>query len=235
MGPDFYEPSTILRTAYALIFLIHLRFKQNNLPQLFLYSYKCYILNVPVIETGDFILNNKYNNGAVAAPNTQRETIESLLLLYTSESPFRSPDSKLYYQINGVAMESPLWLTFAEFYMCDLENRVLLSDHLKPNLYARYVDDILVVVRNEQRLNPLKMEAQFVLSFTFEMNINNSMSFLDVKIHQEKMSMRQLCSESPQIQENVSILMESVQTAARKVSSELTSSDHLFKQEFLRI
>ena len=189
-----------------------------------MYSHKCYFLNVPVRETVDIFLNNMYNNDAVASPKIQRESIESLLLLCTTESPFRSPDNKLYYQINGIG--SPLEPTFAEFYMCDLENRVLLSDHLKPNFYARYVDDILVVVRNEQRLNPLKMEAQSVLSFTFEMNINNSMSFLDVKIHQEKMSMRQLCSESPQIQENVSILMESVQTATRKVSSELTSIEH---------
>ena len=183
--------------------------------------------NVPVRETVDIILNNMYNNDAVAAPKIQRETMESLLLLCTTESPFRSPDSKLYYQINGVAMGSPLGPIFAEFYMCDLENRVLLSDHLKPNLYARYVDDIFVVVRDELHLNSLKMEmeAQSVLSFTFEMNINNAMSFLDVKIH-KKISMKQRCSENCQIQENVSILLESVQTATREVSSELTSIEH---------
>ena len=104
--------------------------------------------NVPVRETVDIILNNMYNNDAVAAPKIQRETIESLLLLCTTESPFRSPDNNLYYQINGVAMGSPLGPTFAEFYMCDLENRVLLSDRLKPNFYAWYVDDIFVVVRD---------------------------------------------------------------------------------------
>ena len=145
--------------------------------------------NVPVRETVVIILNNMYNNDAVAAPKIQRETMESLLLFCTSESHLGSLDNKLYYQINGVAMGSPLGPTFAEFYMCDFENRVLLSDHLKPNLYVRYVDDIIVVVvRDELHLNSLKMEikAQSVLSFTFEMNINNSMSFLDVKIHKEE-------------------------------------------------
>ena len=86
--------------------------------------------NVPVRETFDIILNNMYNNDAVAAPKIQRETMESLLLLCTTESPLRSPDNKLlYYQINGVEMGSLLGPTFAEFYMCDLKNRVLLSDH----------------------------------------------------------------------------------------------------------
>ena len=65
-----------------------------------------------------------HNNDAVAPPNIQRETMESLLFLCTTESPFRSPHNKLCYQINGVAraMGSPLGPTFAEYYICDLEN-----------------------------------------------------------------------------------------------------------------
>ena len=200
--------------------------------------------NVPVRETVDIILNNMYNNDAVAAPKIQRETMESLLLLCTTESPFRSPDSKLYYQINGVAMGSPPGPTFAEFYICELENRVLLNDHLKPNLYARYVDDIFVVVRDELHLNSLKMEmeAQSVLSFTFEMNINNAMSFLDVKIHKENQYETTVFRKQSDTGKCLNPLGECPDRYKRSViraylhrAHKTCSSDHLLRQETLRI
>ena len=162
----------------------------------------------------------------------------------TTESPFRSPGNKLFYQINGVAMGSPLGPTFGEFYMCDLENRVLLSNHLKPNSYARYVDDIFVV-RNELHLNPLKMEmeAQSVLSFTFEMNINNSMSFLDVKIHKEENQYETTVFRKPSDAgkclnsdgECLDRYKRSVIRAYLHRAHKTCSSDHLLRQETLRI
>lgn len=41
--------------------------------------------------------------------------MKQLLTTCTTESPFRSPDTKMYYQVNGVAMGSPLGTTFAEY------------------------------------------------------------------------------------------------------------------------
>ena len=65
----------------------------------------------------------------------------------TTESHFWSPDGKLYKQIEGVAMWSPLGPTFANFYMENLEQSILLDNNIKPSVYCRYVDDIFVVVR----------------------------------------------------------------------------------------
>jgi hypothetical protein len=110
--------------------------------------------------------------------------MENLHHACTTESPFRSPDNKLYRQINGVAMGSPLGPCFAEFYMCDLENRVLRDETLKPSTYCRYVDDVFVVVRDEGHLKDLQqqMEAQSVLRFTYELGSNHNLPFLDIDI-----------------------------------------------------
>ncbi|XP_076057202.1 uncharacterized protein LOC143034738 [Oratosquilla oratoria] len=45
-------------------------------------------------------------------------------------------------------MGSPLGCTFADFYMCHLENKVLQNPELRPFTYCRYVDDIFVEARN---------------------------------------------------------------------------------------
>jgi hypothetical protein len=81
-------------------------------------------------------------------------------------------------------MGSPLGPTFAEYYMCNVENNVLADDNLKPSTYCRYVDDIYVVVRNEDHLIQLKnkMQDESVLNFTHEMSVNSTLPFLDVEV-----------------------------------------------------
>ena len=79
-------------------------------------------------------------------------------------------------------MGSPLGVTFANFYMCDVENRVLLNQDNIPKIYCRYVDDIFVVVRDEAHLIHIKteMERHSVLNFTYELSVNNKIPFLDI-------------------------------------------------------
>ena len=81
-------------------------------------------------------------------------------------------------------MGSPLGVTFADVYMCHLENNILLDPALKPSTYCRYVDDIFVEVRSEAHLKDLQqsMERASVLRFTYEINIQNKIPFLDVFI-----------------------------------------------------
>ena len=58
-------------------------------------------------------------------------------------------------------MGSPLGATFANIYMCDLENK-LLDDNpqLKPTIYCRYIDDIFVVTQYMTQLQALKTALQ---------------------------------------------------------------------------
>jgi len=49
---------------------------------------------------------------------------------------------------------------------------------------VRYVDDIFVCVNDEEHLKVLKsaLEETSILKFTYEMNVNNKIPFLDVMI-----------------------------------------------------
>ena len=86
--------------------------------------------------------------------------MRKLLELCTKEAPFRCPRGNLYIQTEGVAMGSPLGPTFANFYMGEVESKVLDSILHKPSIYARYVDDIFVQVENEEQLINLKNSFQ---------------------------------------------------------------------------
>ena len=72
---------------------------------------------------------------------------------------------------------------YFRYYMSALENNVLTSISNKPTLYARYVDDIIIVVNSEQDIRQIKelMEAQSVLKFTYEIGYDR-LSLLDVDI-----------------------------------------------------
>ena len=80
--------------------------------------------NVPVLETIDIIFNTIYNqnNPQLPPPNIDRNKLSQLLLACTTKCPFSHINGHLYLQKDGVAMGSPLCVTFANFYMCRIEN-----------------------------------------------------------------------------------------------------------------
>ena len=140
--------------------------------------------NVPVRETIDIILRNVYNHPTIPAPTIPRQKLKELLLLCTTSVPFRNIDGKMYIQIDGMSMGSPLGPTFANFYMADLENRVLNIPGLKPNIYCRFVDDIYTDAKHELLLQIKKsMEDHSVVKFTYELSNNNQLPFLDILTH----------------------------------------------------
>jgi len=141
---------------------------------------------VPVIQTIDIILKNVYNHDEIPPPDIPADELKKLLMICTTKTPFRDPFGNLYVQSEGVSMGSALGPTFAEFYMCDLENRVFTGNAaIKPIIYARYVDDCFLFVRDMQNLDDVKAHfaSNSVLNFTFEIEVSNKLSFLDVLIN----------------------------------------------------
>ena len=67
--------------------------------------------------------------------------------------------------------------------MSNLENKIFNSIK-KPPIYLRYVDDILILANNINKINILQdtFQKNSVLNFTHEQNKNNKISFLDVLI-----------------------------------------------------
>ncbi|XP_043209461.1 uncharacterized protein LOC122374653 [Amphibalanus amphitrite] len=106
-----------------------------------------------------------------------------MLRLCTTKAPFRCPSGQLYLQIDCIAMGSPLGV-FAEAFMASVEETALADEATRPNLYCRYVDDILVEVDELVNIDTLKqrLEQESGLTFTIEHSIGDSINFLDVTI-----------------------------------------------------
>ena len=140
--------------------------------------------NVPVERTISILIDYAYNNPTLAPPEFPSYTMAALLRLCTTKAPFRSPTGQLYYQIDGIAMGSPLGVLFAQAFMTSIEETVIPNLPCRPSLYCRYIDDILVDIKDLDNLNHLKMKLEETsgLSFTTELSSDSKISFLDVSI-----------------------------------------------------
>ena len=79
-------------------------------------------------------------------------------------------------------MGSVLGPTYSNFYVSNLENKIF-TDTKKPHIYVHYVDDILILADNIKEIKklPETFQNNSVLKFTYKLNVNNRISFLDVK------------------------------------------------------
>ena len=141
------------------------------------------IIVVSINETIDIIINNIYNNPYLPPLKINPNIFRKLLLTCTTEVPFYDHLGNIYVQTDGVSMGSVLGPIFSNFYMSDLENRIFNSIK-KPSIYLRYVDDILILTNNINKINILQdtFQNNSVLNVTHELNKNNKISFLDVLI-----------------------------------------------------
>ena len=141
--------------------------------------------NIPLEETIKNCVNDLFSNNFYSG-KLSRKDLNELLKLATTESSFIF-DNKLYKQIDGVAMGSPLGPTLATAFLCHFEKNWLneCPSQFKPVVYKRYVDDIFVLFKSKEHL---KLFVNYMnskhrnIKFTFETEDSNNFSFLDVKI-----------------------------------------------------
>ena len=161
------------------------KIKNLTIPQdfkLVSFDVKSLFTNVPLNFTIDVILKRIYTNNEIET-RIPKNIMKEMLLLCTKNVHF-SYNNSLYMQCDGVAMGSPLGPVIAGIFMVELERMVVptLKEYLRN--WTRYVDDTLTLVREEA--------VQFVLSkinnfhkniqFTYEIEKNNNISFLDVLV-----------------------------------------------------
>ena len=105
--------------------------------------------NVPLQETIDIILNKLFTSQDSVVNGFNKVNFRKLLELAVMNTNFIF-NGKLYKQVDGMAMGSPLGPTFANIFMCHLEEQFLSQcpDHFKPMFYRRYVDDTFVLFSN---------------------------------------------------------------------------------------
>ncbi|XP_076054504.1 uncharacterized protein LOC143033200 [Oratosquilla oratoria] len=176
-----YTPSIwLLKSPKEFIDLLHSKEPTGLIASL---DTKSLFTNGPIDETIDFILDDVYRSHHQHL-DIPENRLCLLLEACTKESPFRGPDGNMYRQVDGVAMESPFGVLFANFYMGLVERRVLSVRHLRPFTCGGYVDDIFVEVRD--RKHPQDLHKAFIssscLNFTLELHDDGSLPFLDVFI-----------------------------------------------------
>ena len=118
-----------------------------NLSKKFSVSYDVISLftNILLQETIDVAINLIFNHN----PNLNI-TRKELFLFSTSQTNFIF-NSKLYNQIEGAAISSPLAPVLAHIFMGFHKSKCFNEYNLnKPIFYLRYVDDILAAFVNEQ-------------------------------------------------------------------------------------
>ena len=147
--------------------------------------------NVPVKRTINIILDKVYNHPTIPAPVIPKHILEKLLLICTTQVPFRDMDGTMYVQCDGMSMGSPLGPTFANFFMAEVENRALSNSNTNPSLYCRYIDDIFVIC-DQETLMKLKDEMILIsgLNFTVEESVDNKLPFLNVMIEKTETTIK---------------------------------------------
>ena len=137
--------------------------------------------SVPLDFTIDLILKKVYDEKLIAT-KLNREELEKLLQLCTKEMHFQY-DGKIYRQVNGVAMGSPLGPVLANIFMVELEKSLVPTMQDEVALWFRYVDDTFTFVKKGcidqvlMRLNGFHES----IKFTFEKESGSTIAFLDVK------------------------------------------------------
>ena len=107
------------------------------------FDVKFLFTNVPLQETIDLISNKIYDKNSNANRLPIKKKIFKKLLNLATKGIFLYKD-KLYQQIDGVSMGSPLGPTIANFFLAETETRLLQQQlNSAPKVYFRYVDDIV--------------------------------------------------------------------------------------------
>ena len=141
------------------------------------------VTNVPLKRTVNIILRRIYIDKVI--PTTLRKrTMKKLLLDACTKTAF-SFNSKFYKQIDGVSMGSPLGPVLTNIIIIELERTIVkeLVDKPLVKLFMRYVDDILLLVKDKdinykhKRLNSFDKNIKFTVD-TFP---DGKIHFLDIK------------------------------------------------------
>ena len=142
--------------------------------------------NIPLDETINICVEQLYKRRNMKIKGLSKNQFKNLLELATKESLFIF-DGVCYQQTDGVAMGSPLGPTLANIFLCYYEEIWLSKcpQQFKPKYYQRYVDDIFLLFNDPSEVNKFEkyMNSRHTnMNFTKEIENNNSLSFLDIRI-----------------------------------------------------
>ena len=176
------NPYTLLNSATFIPQIL----RQNANSFMVSFDVQSLFTNVPLQETIDIILNKLFPTPDSIVNGFNRVNFEKLLELAVMNTNFIF-NGKLYKQVDGMAMGSPLGPTFANIFMCHLEEQFISQcpDHFKPRFYKRYVDDTFVLFSNRDAAQSfLNFINNYHPNITFTMDVENNdkLPFLDINV-----------------------------------------------------
>ena len=142
--------------------------------------------NVPIDETINIIIKKLFPNDQTLIHELNSKYYREILVLISKYMYFFF-NEKLYKQIDGVSMGSPIGPAFANIFMCHLEEKMMSTcpNNCRPIIYKRYVDDTFAAFDNKEKalaflnyINSLHSN----IKFTMDEENNSSLPFLDVNI-----------------------------------------------------
>ena len=161
------------------------RLKAINLPSrhsLVSFDVQSLFTNVPLNEAIDLACRYVYDHNSPSKPSYDRKHFKKLLMYATSGEFLYN--QKMYRQVDGVAMGSPLAPTLANLFMAHLE-QTWVASRSAPFVYYRYVDDIFCVfdldVSNHSEFLTFLNSQHANLKFTVEVG-STTLPFLDVHV-----------------------------------------------------
>ena len=146
--------------------------------------------NIPIDETIDIILKQLYDTRPTP-PLIDRTDFKKLLTFATKNSHFLF-DGKIYDQIDGVSMGSPLAPLLAEIFLQEFEKKYLpLFENMGVVYWRRYVDDTFVLLDPTFSAKDVCAElskCHSCLKFTYEEEnpVTHKLPFLDALIERKE-------------------------------------------------
>ena len=159
---------------------------QNSNSFMVSYDVQSLFTNVPLKETINIILDKLFPSPTTLFNGFNVQNFKKLLELAVIDTHFMF-NGEVFKQKDGMAMGSPLGPTFANIFMCYLEER-FLNDcpvSFRPSFYKRYVDDTFLLFREKRHAS---LFLDFInsihpnIKFTMDTECNNQLSFLDIMV-----------------------------------------------------
>ncbi|CAF2534635.1 unnamed protein product [Rotaria sp. Silwood2] len=190
MLSDLIDKKRLIRDSFSFVKDLHTLDDPLSTYKMVSFDIVSLYTNVSVDETINIILKELYETRPVP-PTIERNDLKKLLTFATTKSHFLF-DGKIYDQIDGVSMGSPLAPLVAEIFLQEFEKKnSSVFEKLGIIYWKRYVDDTFVLLNPEfcaekvcTELSKLHPSVKFTSQE--EDAVTHKLSFLDVRIQRQE-------------------------------------------------
>ena len=184
------------------------------------------------------VISRRWNEVAEHT-NIPKELFTRILTFTTKENRFFEYKGKIYTQLKGMPMGSPLSPILADIVMEELLDKSMELVEHKPRLLTKYVDDLFGIIKNDEVQNTLEALNKFHrnIKFTVEMENNGQLPYLDSMVIKKEGKVKINWYQKPTASGRIINYKSKhprnmiINTASNFVRRVLTTSDPIFHGE----